>query len=79
MAERTVSLVRLPDPVTGNESALEYTFGYFRDSHGHLSLLEREGILHGFGFGFDMCPDAPCMDYLNIDNIGLDVYIRINK
>lgn len=26
------------DPVTGNESALEYTFGYFRDSHGHLRI-----------------------------------------
>ena len=25
-----------PDPVTGNESALEYTFGYFRDKEGHL-------------------------------------------
>eukprot|EP00435_Cladocopium_sp_Y103_P069386 s147_g33.t1 len=26
------------DPVTGNESALEYTFGYFRDSEGHLRI-----------------------------------------
>lgn len=26
------------DPVTGNESALEYTFGYFRDKEGHLRI-----------------------------------------